>query len=560
MSWTIYADNHLIYNPRIVGDDGELPYNVFEPTLAESTKSFGSLTFLCAPGSPAYDYCVELIPRIKVYNGASLYWKGRVMSVEPNIKDYRSIYVEDFLGVLLNTIFRPFEFSGEAADLLEQIVAEHNRQADENSQFYAVDSDVDEEISCASEGYGSSWSVIKDKLIGKLGGFIWVSYDAQERATLHYSLSARNTATQAIQLGENLSAFTVRNKFDQFYTACIPLGAQDNETKKYITIAPVNDDLDYLIDETAAARYGIIYAPTSVTTWKDVTLPSNLLTRAQAWLQSEAARGVQELKVSAVDASAYNVNLAPYMWLDSVLVVARGFSEQMIISALTRRLDKPAGISVQLGVERSTVSGTSASKNADAIRRIQDIEANYVTGETVTAITEQVLEESSLIEQRCNEIIAGVVQRYLTIEAYEGYEQQILQEIASQVSLMAESLSIEFNASINETGQNAQNQFDAIHSFVRIIAQTQDVNGGLVLGESTSQIKCKLENDVLYFFSGDETTVSTQNAIAYFQAGKLYVNEVQINRLTVGQTGQLMYFTIVGEGDNRCLFLSGRLV
>lgn len=560
MSWTIYADSNLIYNPRIVDDEGDLPYYVFEPTLAESTKSFGSLTFLCAPGSPAYDHCVELIPRIKVYNGASLYWKGRVMSVEPNIKDYRSIYVEDYLGVLLNTIFRPFEFSGEASDLLEQIVAEHNRQADENSQFYAVDSDVDTEISCASEGYGSSWSVIKDKLVSKLGGYIWVSYDAEERATLHYSLSARNSATQAIQLGENLSAFTVRNKFDKFYTACVPLGAKNNETKEYVTIASVNDDLDYLIDETAAARYGVIYAPTSETTWPDVMVPSNLLTRAQSWLQSEAARGVQELKISAVDASAYNVSLDPYMWLDSVRVIAKGYDETMVISALTRRLDKPAGVSVQMGVERSTVSGTVAGKNADTIRRIQNIEANYVTGEAVEAITERTLEESSIIEQRANAIIAEVVQKYLTIEAYEGYEAAILEEIRSQITQMASELRIDFTNEINTTGQNSQNQFDAIYSFIRILAQTPTVNGGLVLGESTSQIKAKLENDVLYFFSGDETTVNRQNAIAYFATGKLYVNEVQINRLTVGQTGQLMYFTIIGEGDNRCLFLSGRLV
>lgn len=125
---------------------------------------------------------------------------------------------------------------------------------------------------------------------------------------------------------------------------------------------------------------------------------------------------------------------------------------------------------------------------------------------------------------------------------------------------MAGELRADFTYEINEYGTDTQNKFNAINSFIRILAQTPTVNGGLVLGESTSQIKAKLENDVLYFFSGDETLVNRQNAIAYFAAGKLYVNEVQINRLTVGQTGQLMYFTIIGEGDNRCLFLSGRLV
>lgn len=560
MSWTIYADENLIYNPKIVGDEGEKLYNVIEPKLSESAGNFGNLTYVCYPGSPAYDYSIELIPHIKVYNGADLYWKGRVISVEPDIRDFRSIYVEDFLAVLLNTIFRPFSFDGTASDLFEQIIDEHNRQSDERSRFYAVDCDVDDEIIRSSEGYDSSWSVIKSKLLNSLGGYIWISYDNQERATIHYSKSARNTATQAIELGENLSAFAVRNNFEKFYTACIPLGKKDEQTKQYLTIASVNDDLDYLIDELAAARYGIIYAPVSETTWEDVTIPSNLLTRAQGWLQDQAARGVQEIKISAIDASAYNIDLDPYMWLDAVPVKANGFDELMVISALDRRLDKPHAISVQMGVERATVSGTTASKTADTLKRIQNIESNYVTGEAVEAITERTLEESSIIEQRANAIIAEVVQKYLTIDAYEGYEQALLEEIATKLSTMAGELRADFTYEINEYGDSTQNKFNKIESFIRIIAQTPTVNGGLVLGESTSQIKAKLENDVLYFFSGDETTVSPQNAIAYFQAGKLYVNEVQINRLTVGQTGQLMYFTIIGEGDNRCLFLSGRLV
>lgn len=69
---------------------------------------------------------------------------------------------------------------------------------------------------------------------------------------------------------------------------------------------------------------------------------------------------------------------------------------------------------------------------------------------------------------------------------------------------------------------NVSQQFETIHSFIRMIAS------GIVIGESTSQIKLKLENDILYFFTGNEDSVSTDNAIAYFSAGKLYVNTVEI--------------------------------
>ena len=66
-----------------------------------------------------------------------------------------------------------------------------------------------------------------------------------------------------------------------------------------------------------------------------------------------------------------------------------------------------------------------------------------------------------------------------------------------------------------------------IRGFIRMIAS------GIVIGKSTSQIKLKLENDILYFFTGDEDSVSTENAIAYFSSGKLYVNALLQKSFTV---------------------------
>ena len=72
-----------------------------------------------------------------------------------------------------------------------------------------------------------------------------------------------------------------------------------------------------------------------------------------------------------------------------------------------------------------------------------------------------------------------------------------------------------------------------------------DHGTGIVIGESSSNIKQKLENDILYFFTGDEDSVSTENAIAYFSAGKLYVNTVEI--LTGMRIGP---FAWMPESDN----------
>lgn len=51
------------------------------------------------------------------------------------------------------------------------------------------------------------------------------------------------------------------------------------------------------------------------------------------------------------------------------------------------------------------------------------------------------------------------------------------------------------------------------------------VNGSIVLGASDSEIKLKLKNNIIYFFSGDDSA-DESNAIAYFDNNQLYVTNV----------------------------------
>ena len=92
-------------------------------------------------------------------------------------------------------------------------------------------------------------------------------------------------------------------------------------------------------------------------------------------------------------------------------------------------------------------------------------------------------------------------------------------------------------------------------------SQTQWKDGTimLVIGKSTSPVKLKLSNDVLYFFTGDETSVTTDNAIAYFSTNRLYVNNSTIRNITLGDESQALDIRILGEGDNVCAFFGGRL-
>ena len=222
--------------------------------------------------------------------------------------------------------------------------------------------------------------------------------------------------------------------------------------------------------------------------------------------------------------------------------------------------------SVDIGSVRSSIAGTivSMDQGVSSVTQYTVTETRRITKELEmtadslrSAISDSAQNTTQLIQQS-QAIIMESLQEYATT----GDLEQLRSSMQSRFEILAGQIEASFT-SISETvsdldGETTR-QFSEIHSFIRLMAQTSTVNGGIVIGESTSQIKLKLENDILYFFTGDEKTVSVNNAIAYFSAGKLYVVQSQIQQLTIGTTGRLMDFYILGSGENTAVGMIGRL-
>lgn len=222
--------------------------------------------------------------------------------------------------------------------------------------------------------------------------------------------------------------------------------------------------------------------------------------------------------------------------------------------------------SVDIGSVRSSIAGTivSMDQGVSSVAQYAVTETRRITKELEmtadslrSAISDSAQNTTQLIQQS-QAIIMEALQEYATT----GDLEQLRSSMQSRFEILAGQIEASFT-SISETvsdldGETTR-QFSEIHSFIRLMAQTSTVNGGIVIGESTSQIKLKLENDILYFFTGDEKTVSVNNAIAYFSAGKLYVVQSQIQQLTIGTTGRLMDFYILGSGENTAVGMIGRL-
>ena len=583
MKWTIYADDQLIYNPRIVGDEGEALYKVLEPTLSETTDSFSSLTYGALRGAPGYDHTDELKTRIKVYRDGNLYWQGRVLDVTKTINNIKQVYAEDLLGMLCDAIYEPFEFYGTVSDLLNDIVDAYNAVVSESQQFVGVNCDIDEgNIVRSSEGYDTCWNTIKTKLLDMIGGWMWVSYNADEEPILNYSKNPRRASTQSIEFGKNLKDYDIKWSFAEFYTACIPLGHKDDETKEILTIESVNDGSKILIDTAAAEQYGVIFAPTDETTWEDVTEAANLMARGQEWIRSKSARSIQEINLTGFDLESLSSGLAlvgqalvgqarlgedlvtTLDWLDAVQVKTNDFEDTFILKSVTRRLDNIVLIEITMGDVRTSLTGSGASRDSQTAQRIASIEANYTTtGEAVSIAKEEIRNDTSIIQQ-AEMIIASALAEYVRTSDYETFQEQIRSEFQIQYNQISAEFETTAQSVANLNGV-VTSQFTTISNYIRFLAAVVDEhgtviqNGGVVIGQSDNEIKMKLEADVLYFFTGSEALVSRENAIAYFEAGKLYVNEVQIQKISIGLPGQFMFFQVVGTGDNRCIFLNGRI-
>jgi hypothetical protein len=338
------------------------------------------------------------------------------------------------------------------------------------------------------------------------------------------------------------------------YTACIPLGAAlrdidpESESDARLTITSVNEGRDYQIDSVLSADYGVIFAPSGLTTWDDVSDATILMNRGRDWLSGSGARFKQTIKLSAVDLHNADANVESFQFLDKVIFSCGTLcpEEMYVLSELTIPLNNPASTGIVLGDSRPSLIGEEIRQNASVKNRIETIEADYTTHGEIKEIVQEQMSQNTSILQSAQQIIMTALEDYVRTQDFNALQNTV----QTSFSIMAGTIEANFTETASRistlNGETSQ-QFESVRSFIRLISS------GIVIGKSTSAIKLKLENDVLYFFSGSEDSVTTDSAIAYFSSGKLYVNDVQVlSSLRIGgyawvpESGNLNFKKIAG--------------
>ncbi len=309
-------DSLVIHHPHL----NEL--KVQDGTIKKGINTVESFSFSILPQNPGYNEIFLRKTHVNVYNTKTnkYEFKGRAliptnkMTVDGIFR--KSFLCESKLGYLYDSRQRHGEYHNMTVEeFLRVILDNHNKQVEPYKRIklgiVTVTNSTDNVYRYL--GYESTLDTIFDKLIDRLGGEIQLREEENGELYLDYLTEIGSVKNTEIRLGKNLKSIEVEADPSQIISRIVPLGAtieSEDETatdasQARITIASVNNGLDYIDDQEAIALVGI---QEETVTWDDITNPSILKARGQQYLKANNRVKKQHI-ISALDLSLIGLDI-----------------------------------------------------------------------------------------------------------------------------------------------------------------------------------------------------------------------------------------------------------
>lgn len=198
-------------------------------------------------------------------------------------------------------------------NFFKKLIDNHNRQVEPYKRFkvgrVTVKNNTDNVYRYI--GYGSTYDEIKEDLMDSLGGYLQLR-DEPDGTYIDYLEEIGEVREEPIHLKNRLQSFESEIDPTEVITRIRVLGATiDDEPEEgaeetqavsspRITMASVNNGLDYIVDETLENEFGIQYG---TIIYDDVREPTTLLNRAKSYRDAQ-----QSAKIS-YSITALNIDL-----------------------------------------------------------------------------------------------------------------------------------------------------------------------------------------------------------------------------------------------------------
>lgn len=310
-----------MYEVKAINESEEIYLNIVSTeldapritgTIKQGINVIDSFTFTIYPNHQAYNSIHPFLTKITVFNTKTHKYEfvGRVLMTKKRMESSglisTEVVCESELGYLNDSITKYGEYHDTSVrDYLQIILDNHNKQVSADKQFQVGIIEVEENL-YRYLGYDKTFATIKDKLIDRLGGELRVRYDNGIRY-LDYLTQIGEVKTTDIRLAKNLITIEQEQDPSEIISRLIPLGTKlDNGTEERLTISEVNNGINYIDDEDAISKFGIVV---DSQTWDDVTIPGNLLDKAKKF-QKENNRIKKAHKLSALDLSLIGLDLS----------------------------------------------------------------------------------------------------------------------------------------------------------------------------------------------------------------------------------------------------------
>lgn len=453
--YKIYCDIYPLLDTR---DDALIVEN---PKAKLAVNTVGEASFTIYNDHPNYSKLVKLRSCIEISDEYGVLFKGRITNDSRDFNNKKFVDVEGAMAFFNDSIVRPFKFPDDFLDdsaytaaaesgnvvafFLNWLIMQHNSQVQDFQRFKLGNvtvSDPNNYLSRSDTEYKKTWEILKEKLFDSaLGGFLCIRYEADGNY-IDYLSEFTEENSQGIEFGENLLDIKHDSDANETYTAILPLGAETDGVRLTLSSYPDGDitsDLvkegDTLYSRSAVADKGWIYAPTSETTWDDVTKVENLLKNSKEYLTNTAVMFSDTVEISAVDLHFEDSEIRSFRIYKNVAVnsAPHNLSATYQLTELDLDLMNPQNTKIVVGKTSKTLTDVQ-NQQYNALQKInadyQEVKKNYVTNEVLIS---EITKTQSLISQQEEEILLKVSAECVTTTNFNTYKTETAAEIGLKV-------------------------------------------------------------------------------------------------------------------------------
>lgn len=263
--------------------------------------------------------------------------------------------------------------------------------------------------------------------------------------------------------------------------------------------------------------YGIVYAPISETTWDDVTLPANLLTKARNYLDNQAVMLLDTINIEFADLSKLGFDVDEIKLYSEVRVESayHNIDAEYIVLEVSFNIDSPETSRIKIGK-------TELSLTDRSIKRDRDI--TIISGEI------DVIRKDKADVERVEKEVTVINKTIVDTEESLGLRIQAVDQKADSIATRTTTLEQTADGICLEISRDSTDKGSVGWTTEKINTNFDFTSEGMEIGKSDSPTKMKLSNEDLTF---------TVNGVesATFKPNELDVRNVEVKN-EVGFNGK----------------------